>query len=102
MEKLVEASAPFENAFKRYCFGRKFCTTTNGYMGWVSSKALKGNCLCYFEGCKLPFVIRPCVGGYQLVGDCYLHGLTYDLLQVHVSAMIKGLLIFYLNDKGEE
>jgi hypothetical protein len=74
----VKSSAPFEKAFKQYSLGRKFSTTTNGYMGWVPSEAREGDRICYFEGCKLPFVIRPCEDRYQLVGDCYLHGLMHD------------------------
>jgi hypothetical protein len=74
----VKSSAPFEKAFKQYSSGRKFCTTINGYMGWVPLEAREGDRICYFEGCKLPFVIRPCEDEYQLVGDCYLHGLMHD------------------------
>jgi len=80
MQQQAKVSAPFDSAFKRYSFGRKFCTTEHGYMGWVPFNAKTGDQLCYFRGCKLPFVIRHCEDGhgYRLIGDSYLHGLMYD------------------------
>jgi hypothetical protein len=74
----AKAGERFTEAFKRYSFGRKFCTTANGYIGWASSEAQIDDRLCYFEGCPLPFVIRGCEGGYELVGDCYIHGLMHQ------------------------
>jgi hypothetical protein len=59
-----------------------FCTTTNGYMGWVPSAAQTGDAFCFFEDFKLPFVLRSCEEGYKLVGDAYLHGLMYSLFVV--------------------
>jgi hypothetical protein len=79
--KQSKACAPFDDAFKRFAFGRKFCTTANGYMGWAPSKAQPGDRLCYFEGCELPFVVRSYEGRYQLIGDSYLHGLMHRLPQ---------------------
>jgi hypothetical protein len=78
LKQQVKSSAPFEKAFKQYSLGRKFSTTTSGYMGWVPSEAREGDRIGYFESCRLPFVIRPCEGRYQLIGDCYLHGLMHD------------------------
>jgi hypothetical protein len=78
LANLLQGGAPFQNAFCRYAPGRKFCTTTDGYVGWVPSAAQTGDVFCFFEDCKLPFVLRSCEEGYQLVGDAYLHGLMYD------------------------
>ena len=41
-----KVSAPFDSAFKRYSFGRKFCTTKYGYMGWVPFGAQTGDPSC--------------------------------------------------------
>jgi hypothetical protein len=80
LKQQAKLSAPFDSAFKRYSFGRKFCTTECGYMGWVPFDAQTGDQLCYFRGCRLPFVIRQCEDGhrYRLIGDSYLHGLMYE------------------------
>ena len=75
LKKQAKAARPFDEAFKRYCVGRKFFTTENGFMGWVPAAAKEGDSLIFFRECPLPFVMRKCEGGYQLVGDCYLHGL---------------------------
>jgi hypothetical protein len=75
VKRLMKDGAPFENAIFRYAPGRKFCTTTHGYMGWVPAAAQAGDSFYFFEDYKLPFVLRSCGGRYKLVGDAYLHGL---------------------------
>jgi hypothetical protein len=76
--KQAKAGERFTEAFKRYSFGRKFCTTANGYIGWATSEAQIGDRLFYFKGYPLPFVIRGRQGGHELVGDCYIHGLMHQ------------------------
>lgn len=39
--------------------------------------AKAGDRMCIFQACDIPYVIRPCDGGYSLLGDCYLHCLLY-------------------------
>ena len=70
-----KAGEHFEEAFKKFIGGRKFCITDGGYMGWVPLAALRGDRVCFFQGCELPFVVRPDGTGWRLLGDCYLHGL---------------------------
>jgi hypothetical protein len=89
--RLLKDGAPYEHAFLRYAPGRKFCTTTNGYMGWVSSAAQAGDAFCLFEDCQLPFVLRRCEEGYKLIGDAYLHGLMYPDGQLNLILEL-GLL----------
>lgn len=73
-----KAGERFDDAFKRYSFGRKFCITANGYMGWAPSEAKIDDLVCYFEGCPLPYVIRGRDDGYELIGDCYIHGIMHE------------------------
>ncbi|MCJ1360432.1 MAG: hypothetical protein MMC33_010437 [Icmadophila ericetorum] len=66
---------PFTEAFERFSYGRKFCITASGYIGWVPSTAQSGDFVCFLESGSIPFIIRKCEGGYCLLGDSYLHGL---------------------------
>jgi len=91
LKKLEKDGAPYDHAFFRYAPGRKFCTTSNGYMGWVPSAAQAGDVFCLFDDCQLPFVLRRCEGGYKLIGDAYLHGLMYLSGQLHLMLKL-GLL----------
>jgi hypothetical protein len=84
LKRLMKDGAPYEHAFFRYAAGRKFCTNTHGYMGWVPSAAHAGDVFCFFEDCKLPFVLRRCEEGYKLIGDAYLHGLTHLTLMLYL------------------
>ncbi|KAF1999212.1 HET-domain-containing protein [Amniculicola lignicola CBS 123094] len=78
-KRQAKIATRFDPVFKRYCFGRKFCITVNGYMGWVASSTVPGDRICSFEGSCIPFVLREAGYGarcFSVVGDCYLHGLT--------------------------
>jgi hypothetical protein len=77
VRKYNDAGRMFFRAQRRFSTGRKFCITANGYMGWVPLAAEKNDIFCYFEGCPLPYLIRPCGYEYRLIGDCYLHGLMH-------------------------
>jgi len=72
--------------------GRKFCSTSEGYVGWIPATAESGDEICFFNGCRLLFVIRAERNEphqkdvYELVGDCYIHG----LMQQDVSYVIDG------------
>lgn len=57
---------------------RQFCVTEKGYVSWVPLAAETGGDLCFFHGSRLPFVLRRREQGYQLIEDCYLHGLMVD------------------------
>ena len=83
---------------------KRFCSTTEGRLGWVPRRAKPGDLICVFDGADMPFVIRPrneegsrkfsftywyrqlsgsqspSLGDtadpeYILVGQCYVHGL---------------------------
>jgi hypothetical protein len=73
--QLAVKSVRFEQAFSRFLAGRRFCISHKGYIGWVHSACRPGDQICVFEGCRVLFAIRPQGDGYQLLGDCYLHGL---------------------------
>lgn len=56
---------------------RRFCRTRNGRIGWVPSVAETGDYICLFDDMEYPYAVRESevVGGYALVGECYISGL---------------------------
>jgi hypothetical protein len=54
---------------------RRLFRTTKGYIGLSPRLARKGDCIGLFKGGMVPFVIRPEGSRWQLVGDCYVHGI---------------------------
>ena len=54
---------------------RRFATTVLGYMGLFPSQARKGDAVAIIYGAPSPFVIRPEGQDYQLIGECYVHGI---------------------------
>jgi hypothetical protein len=62
--------------------GRKYFTTSNGYMGLGPNTLQSGDIVCIPYGCKVPHVVRvvpetnlPEEKSYRLVGECYVHGI---------------------------
>ncbi|KAL2043493.1 hypothetical protein N7G274_003800 [Stereocaulon virgatum] len=72
---LPKKAESFEQAFGRYCGGRRFCVTEQGYMGWVSLAAREGDEVATFYGTRLLHTLRRESRGFRLTGDCYLQGL---------------------------
>ena len=61
-------------AIKLACMGRRFFTTTKGFMGLAPDIAEVGDKVCLIAGCCTPFIIRPEGPNYALVGESYVHG----------------------------
>jgi len=59
------------------CLDRRvFITTRTGYVGLAPVETRPGDVVAILLGCRWPLVLRLCNSGfYQLVGECYIHGL---------------------------
>lgn len=57
--------------------GRRMCITRNGYVLWAPQNAVRGDEVHFFKGNNIPFVLRKQsnLGTFELVGDCYVHGM---------------------------
>jgi hypothetical protein len=48
----------------------------SGYIGLVPDQAKPSDSICFIQGARAPFVVRQGLRyRYQLIGECYLHGL---------------------------
>ena len=55
---------------------RALITTRTGYVGLAPVETCPGDVVAILLGCCWPVVLRPCDDGhYQLIGECYIHGL---------------------------
>lgn len=65
----------FVDAWFRAAFQRLFCSTKQGRIGLAPCTTQKGDLVAIIMGADVPFVLRSTdVGTYELVGDCYIHG----------------------------
>jgi hypothetical protein len=55
--------------------GRKFCHTEKGYFGQVPRDTAPGDLVCIFSGGGVPFIVRKQNETYQIIGECYIHGI---------------------------
>jgi hypothetical protein len=53
-----------------------FCTATLGLIGLTPTGSAPGDSIAILEGGKVPFVLRPVLGGgaWEIIGACYMHG----------------------------
>ncbi|PSN60391.1 HET-domain-containing protein [Corynespora cassiicola Philippines] len=69
----------------RINLSRRLFTTKKGYVGMARQDVLLTDIICILYGCSMPVLLRRINNGYQLVGECYVHGLmeggALDLLQ---------------------
>ncbi|PVH80545.1 hypothetical protein DL98DRAFT_515399 [Cadophora sp. DSE1049] len=49
--------------------------TGKGYIALGPVITQPGDIVCLFHGGNVPYVLRPTAGYYQLVGECYVHGI---------------------------
>lgn len=57
---------------------RRFGITAQGYLGLFPMPTREGDRICFFKGCKTPFVVRKGANAYILIGDAYVHGFVLD------------------------
>jgi hypothetical protein len=58
--------------------GRRLMWSVQGYLGSVPDIAREGDAIALVHGCRVPLVLREADGGaWELVGDCYVHGIMY-------------------------
>ncbi|KAH8882092.1 hypothetical protein GQ53DRAFT_847849 [Thozetella sp. PMI_491] len=72
-ERYWETVAEFAYRFH----GTAFATTQRGYIGMVPYVTMPGDEIWVFPGAKVPFVLRKGPSGYQLIGECYIHGIMF-------------------------
>jgi hypothetical protein len=65
----------YERRAYNCCWNRSYFTTKKGYMGIGSNALETGDIVYVLFGGKVPYILRPKNGYYQLVGDAYVHGI---------------------------
>ncbi|KAG0645235.1 Heterokaryon incompatibility protein [Hyphodiscus hymeniophilus] len=53
----------------------RLMTTERGYIGLAHNQSQVGDSICLLQGCTVPMILRPCEGGYTVVGESYVHGI---------------------------
>jgi hypothetical protein len=71
----VDEYRRFVNANGAWCYNRRFFRTEAGRFGWAPDGVNKWDTVAIIDGMDVPLVLRPAGEGYQVIGDCYAHGL---------------------------
>lgn len=72
----IELANQFLQSQLKAAYGRRFFTTSKGYMGLSQSAARIGHTVVILHGGKTPYLLqRTGKRGYRFVGECYIHGI---------------------------
>ncbi len=72
----IELANQFLQSQLKAAYGRRFFTTSKGYMGLCQSRARIGYRVVILYGGKTPYLLKK-IGrrGYEFKGECFIHGL---------------------------
>ncbi|KAI9691963.1 MAG: hypothetical protein M1820_009671 [Bogoriella megaspora] len=56
---------------------RRLVTTMKGYLGLVPGSTQQGDVIAVLMGCDTPLVLRKSGSAYEVVGECYVHGIMH-------------------------
>lgn len=65
----------FEDSMGQVMYHRRVFTTRNGYFGVGSRTLTAGDKICVLLGCAVPVMLRPHGQQFELLGECYVHGI---------------------------
>ncbi|KAB8301501.1 hypothetical protein EYC80_003354 [Monilinia laxa] len=70
---------------------RRLMVTNENYIGMVPCRARKGDQVWILLGCSIPLILRKYENreGYQVIGECYLHGYMNGEVQEEVENGIR-------------
>ena len=54
---------------------RRLITTNGGYLGLAPAATLPHDKICILAGCNVPLILRPRREHYEIIGECYIHGI---------------------------
>ena len=54
---------------------RRMITTKRGYIGLGPRMSQPGDSIFLVKGSRVPLILRPGESGWELIGDCYVHGI---------------------------
>lgn len=89
----MEGYKSFELACRQITEGRRFFTTLGGYMGIGPPRMRKGDLICVFLGGNVPWVVRRDGCEYELVGECYVHGIMDGEVLRTVDLQVQDIVV---------
>ncbi len=83
---LRQCMAQFMGAASSATFGRRLFFTKAGYMGLAPKCAMVGDEVCVLVGAEVPYVLRRKGQAFEVVGECYCHGIMEGEMMIGPKA----------------
>ncbi|KAH7346794.1 hypothetical protein BKA65DRAFT_585866 [Rhexocercosporidium sp. MPI-PUGE-AT-0058] len=65
----------FWHAIQFLYLSRRMMMTEKGYVGMAHAQSRVGDSIALLQGASVPIILRPCDGGYKVIGEAYVHGI---------------------------
>jgi hypothetical protein len=75
VESSTDRSEEFVDSIQLGMMCTRLMTASKGYVGMTHYQSEMGDLICLIQGASVPMVLRPCEGGFRLIGDAYVHGI---------------------------
>jgi hypothetical protein len=72
---LDPATKEFWDAVNLGIHSRRMMETSKGYVGMTHAQSQAGDVITLLQGASVPIILRPCDGGYKVIGESYVHGI---------------------------
>jgi hypothetical protein len=70
----------------RHTVGRRFCVTNQEYFALVPGHSIQGDHIALLRGGRYPVVLREMGSSWEIIGECYVHGIMYGELYKDVDS----------------
>lgn len=89
----MEGYKSFELAYRQVTEGRRFFISLGGYMGIGPPGMRSGDSICVFLGGNVPWVVRQEGHEYELIGECYVHGIMDGEFMQTVHLPVQDIIV---------
>ena len=83
----------FEMGYRAVSQGRRFFTSLGGYMGIGPARMRPGDSLSVFLGGNVPWIVRQEGLEFELIGECYVHGIMDGELMQTAHLPVQDLVV---------
>jgi hypothetical protein len=74
-KEIKRVKPEYHDSCRQACLNRRFFVTTRGYLGLGPQTMQVNDVVVVLFGGRTPFILRPWMGSYRFIGECYVHGI---------------------------
>jgi hypothetical protein len=92
-ERFMQTAVQYAGTSLNMMHWKRFAASAQGYLAVVPVASSPGDVVCVVMGAAVPFVLRKMQYGYQLIGECYVHGLMNGEVSEMTALTVETLVL---------